>query len=250
MHRLVIALLPLGACFSEPTSPTTAFDDDIATLRFEIDAMVGAAPQGAMPSGIVDAQAWDLLRVNVDALYAAAPREVVLPQDEDDIGMLADPGAEDYDAAALLELADAHRDSPDSDRDLLFHVLFVDGYYAADGVRQPDVLGVSLGDTGVVAMFAPVIGDGTLSRFIEQTTLVHEVGHAVGLVDNGAEMVDDHLDDAHGHHCDNPDCVMYWLNEGPEDLRTYVQQYVTGGDAVLFDAACLADAAAAAGAGA
>ncbi|MBC8071518.1 MAG: hypothetical protein IAG13_24535 [Deltaproteobacteria bacterium] len=247
MHRLAFALLTLPACYAETTSPSTDFDDDIATLRFEIDAMVGAAPQGAMSSGVVDAEAWDLLRVNVEALYASAPREVVLPRDEDDIGMLADPGAEDYDVDALLELADVHRDSPESDDDLLFHVLFVDGYYSADGAQQPDVLGVSIGDTGVIAMFSPVIGDGPLSRFIEQTTLVHEVGHTVGLVDNGVDMVDEHLDDAHGHHCDNPDCVMYWLNEGPEDLRTYVQQYVTGGDAVLFDDACLSDATAAAG---
>ena len=38
---------------------------------------------------------------------------------------------------------------------------------------------------------------------------------------------------------------MYWLNEGPTDLREYVTQYVSSGDTVLFDAACLADANAA-----
>lgn len=245
MRRIAIALPFLCACYSETTSTSPHFGSDISTLRFEIDAMAGAMPRGAEASGVLDAEPWDLLRVNVDALYAAAPREIVLPQNPDDIGPLADRGT-DYDGDALLELADEHRDTPRNEHDLLFHVLFVDGYYEEDGVRQDAVLGVSLGDTGVVAMFAPVIGDGALSRFVEQTTLVHEVGHAVGLVDNGVAMVEDHVDAAHGHHCDNPDCVMYWLNEGPEDLRAYVQQYVTGGDAVLFDEACLADAAAAA----
>lgn len=242
-RALLVPLVLVVACYSETGTSSTAFSDDVATLRFEIDAMVGAQPLGASPTA--NAAPWELVRVNVEALYERAPRAVALPEDPDEIGALADPGAQDYDADALLDLAAAYRDTPTSSGDLVFHVLFVDGYYLDDGVRQESVLGVSLGDSGTIAMFAPVIGDGPLSRFIEQTTLVHELGHAVGLVDNGVDMVDDHLDAAHGHHCENPDCVMYWLNEGVTDLRTYAQQYVDSGDVVLFDEACLADAAAA-----
>jgi hypothetical protein len=241
---LLLALVPVLACYAEAPDRPAAFSDDVATLRFEIDAMVGAEPLGA--SATVNSPPWELLRVNVEALYERAPRKIALPEDADGIGILADPGAGDYDADALLDLAAAHRDTPASSGDLVFHVLFVDGYYLDDGVRQDAVLGVSLGDSGTIAMFAPVIGDGPLSRFVEQTTLVHELGHAFGLVDNGVEMVDDHLDVAHGHHCENPDCVMYWLNEGAADLRTYAQQYASSGEVVLFDDACLADAAAAA----
>lgn len=247
MPRRRAPLLPFPlvlACYSETPTPPAAFSDDVAALRFEIDAMVGAEPLGA--SGTASAAPWELLRVNVEALYERAPREIALPEDAEAIGVLADPGALDYDADALLELAAAHRDTPTSSSDLTFHVMFVDGYYLDEGIRQDAVLGVSLGDTGTIAMFAPVIGDGPLSRFVEQTTLVHELGHAIGLVDNGVDMVDDHLDAAHGHHCENPDCVMYWLNEGATDLRTYAQQYASSGDVVLFDDACLADAAAAA----
>lgn len=55
-----------------------------------------------------------------------------------------------------------------------------------------------------------------------------------------------HLDAEHGHHCDDLDCVMYWLNEGATDLVTYAKKYAASGDVVLFDDACLADAGAAA----
>ena len=53
-------------------------------------------------------------------------------------------------------------------------------------------------------------------------------------------------DRAHAAHCDNEACVMFWLNEGFSDLRQYVEDYVTTGDTVIFDDACLADTRAAA----
>ncbi len=238
---LLLSLLPTLACHVESADSPAALADEVATLRLEIDAMVGAEALGA--SATANAPPWELLRVNIEALYQRAPREIALPEQVDGIGVLADSGAGDSDAEALLELAAAHRDTPTSRGDLLFHVLFVDGYYLDDGVRQDSGLGVSLGDTGTIAMFATIIGKAPLSGFVEQTTLVHELGHAVGLVDNGVDMVDDHLDAAHGHHCENPDCVMYWLNEGAAGLRTYAQQHASRGDVVLFDDACLADAA-------
>lgn len=248
IRRGLLALLASStACYAESFTPPDAFGDDVLRLRFEIDAMVGAEPKGAEASGPMNSSPpWELLRVNLEALYEAAPREIELPSGPDDIGPLADRGITDYDADALLSLAREHDDLDPVAGALDFHVLFVDGYYFEDGERQTSVLAVSLGDSGVVAMFAPVIGDGALSRFVEQTTLVHEVGHAVGLVDNGVDMAAPHLDAEHGHHCDDPDCVMYWLNEGATDLVTYAKKYAASGDVVLFDEACLADAAAAA----
>jgi hypothetical protein len=76
--------------------------------------------------------------------------------------------------------------------------------------------------------------------------LIHEFGHAVGLVDNGIPMVEPHGDQQHRGHCNDDECVMFWLNEGASDLRKYVEDYVADGDAVLFDDACLADTRAAA----
>lgn len=244
--HLWLSLFALGstlACSVSAAPTSDPFAPGITTVRFEIDAMDGATPIGASASAV--AEPWELLRVNVEALFEGSPRAVELPQDEGEIGPLADPGAGDYDTDALLALAEDHRDTTPSDEVALVHVLFVDGYYEEDGERNDAVLGVSIGDTGVIAMFAPVIGDGPLARFVEQTTIVHEFGHAGGLVDNGLDMVDDHLDAEHGHHCANDGCVMFWLNEGAADLREYVQQYVLSGDVVLFDDACLADAAAA-----
>jgi hypothetical protein len=112
------------------------------------------------------------------------------------------------------------------------------------------VLGVSLGDTGVIAVFKPVVRGAsalpTLQRFVEQTTLIHEFGHAVGLVANGLSVTSAHHDAAHGAHCTNQDCVMYYLNEGASDALAFVQRRIQGGSSVVFGPECLQDAHAAA----
>jgi hypothetical protein len=50
-----------------------------------------------------------------------------------------------------------------------------------------------------------------------------------------------HKDSTHGAHCNNDQCVMYWLNEGAADATSFAIQRLTTGNAILFDDACLAD---------
>ena len=128
-----------------------------------------------------------------------------------------------------------------------YYVLFVSGHFADASGVQPNVLGVSLGDTGVIAMFKDVIrstsvtGLPNLVRFVEQSTLVHELSHAIGLVDTGVPPTSDHVDREHGAHCKNDRCVMYYLNEGAADAAMFARQVITTGSRILFDAGCLAD---------
>jgi hypothetical protein len=78
-------------------------------------------------------------------------------------------------------------------------------------------------------------------RFVEQSTMIHELAHAIGLVDNGVPLAAAHRDPDHGAHCDDDRCVMYYLNEGASDAAAFVQQRVLTGNTILFDDSCLAD---------
>jgi hypothetical protein len=102
-------------------------------------------------------------------------------------------------------------------------------------------------------MFKPVIASAAslpnVRKFVEQSTLVHEFGHAVGLVNNGVAMVSAHQDTAHGAHDTSSACVMYYANEGASDAAQFAQRYITTGNEVIFDSACLADTAARVAAG-
>ena len=90
-------------------------------------------------------------------------------------------------------------------------------YYDAN-FEQENVLGVAFYNTSI-ALFGKKIeslSSGVLQppRWqIESTVFLHELGHLLGLVNVGTQMVTNHQDEPHGHHCDNENCLMYWAVE-------------------------------------
>lgn len=83
---------------------------------------------------------------------------------------------------------------------------------------------------------------GIVRRFVEQSTIVHELGHALGFVNNGVPMVTNHQDVAHGRHTTDDQCVMYYLNEGTADLIQFFQRFLTSHSLVMWGSAVRADA--------
>lgn len=221
----------------------------VSEIRIEIDYETGAEPYTG--TTLTSGDPWDLFEANLGALFSEAPRTLTFPRETsgmEDIGAVT---GEDHDIAAILAIAGDHRDLTDGGGVRTFYFVFLEGYYSEGGARLDQVLGVSIGDTGVIAMFKPVIrSTGGLTsdtpRFVEQTTLIHEFGHAAGLVNNGVPLTSAHQDAEHGAHCSNTDCVMYWLNEGAGDIAGFVTRRITSGVEVLFGEECLADARAAA----
>lgn len=219
------------------------FDPAVTEVSVEIDYETGNAPYTGNIVGFGDT--FDVSVNNVGRLFAGK-KLLSLPTrtaDMQDVGVIAD---EQLAVDDLLALAAAHRAQHDTPTRKTYYVLFVSGYFTDQNGPQQLVLGVSLGDTGVIAMFKDVIdstGTPGLStvRHVEQTTLVHELAHAIGLVDTGVPLTSPHEDTAHGAHCTNEDCVMHFLNEGADEISAFVSQSVLSNQTILFDAACLAD---------
>ncbi len=250
---LIIALAAVAAaCGSDGAGddagpdPDGPFAPSVTRVRIEIDHETGEAPYTGPILGFGDT--FDVSVTNLERLFGGT-RTVELPTTTaamEDVGAIAD---EELTTSDLLALAQQHRDLADDVAGGVktYYVLFLGGYYTTGDGPQQGVLGVSIGDTGVVAMFKDVIESTdvpalpNIVRFVEQSTLVHELGHAIGLVDNGVPPTVDHVDEAHGAHCTNDRCVMYWLNEGASDAAMFARDYVTGGDVILFDDDCLAD---------
>jgi hypothetical protein len=184
------------------------------------------------------------MMANIDRLFAHK-KMLTIPQTIPEMQNLGNIPDEELTLADLTAIANANRQQHDSAGVKTYYIVFVSGHYADGNGVNTAVLGVSFGDT--IVMFKDVI-KGTASvtspnaeRYVEQSTLIHELAHSIGLVDNGVAMVAAHKDAAHGAHCNNDQCVMYWLNEGASEATSFALSRLLTGNTILFDAACLAD---------
>lgn len=220
----------------------------IHNLTFEIDYVPGAEPYTGAVLGF--GELWDVAQTNVERLFQGSNKVFDLPRTLDKMEKLTDVVGADFTVDQILAIASKHRNQPSSGDTATFYFVWLDGYYRdAMGVNK-NVLGVSLGTTGVLAMFKPVIagtGSGTpglnVERYVEQATIVHELGHAAGLVNNGLAQAAAHDDAAHEGHCTNQDCVMYWAIEGTSGAISYVQKSLLASNTILYGKECLDDAA-------
>lgn len=134
----------------------------------------------------------------------------------------------------ILNLDDSTQDLKTGGKTVVTHLLFLDGRFEED-----NVIGVAIGHS-TIAIFSQTIQDsctvlnGCLSGTdaVFRSVLVHEFGHAMGLVHNGIPMVTDHEDKAHPGHSSNQESVMYWEVE-----TTSIFTVFRGGPPTTFDAA-------------
>ncbi|MCB9744652.1 MAG: hypothetical protein H6741_08590 [Alphaproteobacteria bacterium] len=254
MRRWLWGLLAVGCSAKDssefvdsgPRSALPLYAASTSTLRFEFDYAYLADPFVGGIDGSEDP--WELFDANLSALLQGQ-RALELPHELGQMEALGELGEGPFDREAILALADAHRDQVDHDDVVTLYVIWLRGYYADETGPRPDVSSLSFGDTGVIAMFKPVIDDLGSTRALraisEQTLLLHEVGHALGLVDNGLPMTSGHLDRTAGPHCSEDGCVMGWANTGwaPEFLL-YLEGDLALQDTFIFGEACQADVAA------
>ncbi|MEP7123804.1 MAG: hypothetical protein ABJE95_22940 [Byssovorax sp.] len=220
----------------------------IHNLTFEIDYVPGAEPYTGAVLGF--GEVWDVTQTNVERLFQGSNKVVDIPRTLDKMEKLTDVVGADFTVDQILTIASKHRNQLSSGDTATFYFVWLDGYYRdAAGVNK-NVLGVSLGTTGILAMFKPVIaGTGSgfpglnVEHYVEQATIVHEFGHAAGLVNNGLPQASPHDDTTHEGHCTNKDCVMYWAIEGTSGAITYVQKSLVASNTILYGQECLDDAA-------
>jgi len=116
------------------------------------------------------------------------------------------------------------------------YILYTNGEYTNN-----QTLGIAYRNTSA-ALFGKTIRDnsggvGQVSRTkLEATVLQHELGHLLGLVDNGTSMQTPHKDAGHGSHCNNSNCLMFYASE-----TTDILGFLLTGNVPSLDANCVAD---------
>jgi hypothetical protein len=216
--------------------------DRYSKLVFEIDSVEGQEPRSAILTRITERFA--------EVLDKPGGIEVVLddtsPASGDDFV---------WTDAALDEVTRLSFDGdPDSDT-IAIHITYVDGHSSYDDEDGSVILGVAWNWLQIV-MYKQTIenscgGLGLIGGLDEQaceeaefSILSHEIGHVLGLVDNGLPMVFDHRDPEaeHGAHDFDDECVMYWAYEGQGLFDRIGSRLLAGDDASLpFCQHCLDD---------
>lgn len=195
---------------------------------------------------------WNILEDNIKALYQGRSTQPAfeIPDSRSQMIALPSQGKSGWTISDLVTLAEQHRVHRSMPGQAAFAIVFVKGYFLDESSQstRPTVLGLSVNGTSVVAIFKDVVKDSSLilniRKFVEQSTLVHEFGHSMGLVDNGIPLATNHYDSSAPteHHCLNTNCVMYWANEGAADAVQFAQQLNSSGNTVIFGSECLNDA--------
>lgn len=182
--------------------------DTYGKLLIEIDYVQGAAPNQEAVSVLMDT-ARDVL--DKDVVNNAVRGEI--------------PGESQghkYTWQEISDLEEAHRDNYPSGDTMVLYILYLDGGSVEDQGDQR-VLGAAYRGSSVV-MFKGNVREasctdcGILSnkpeeRFVERAVIVHELGHILGLVNNGIPMQRPHEDPDHEAHSRFEDSVMYWAVE-------------------------------------
>jgi hypothetical protein len=139
----------------------------------------------------------------------------------------------------------------DGNGPVTIHVLLVDGRYDA-GDESGTVLGLAWGQRHI-ALFQQSIRSGCSGGLLgglsaatceiaERNVWAHEIGHVIGLVDNGLTQQSPHRDPDHGRHDVSDACLMHWSYERPAIFDVLVPRLNAGQSADLdFCDNCRAD---------
>ncbi len=223
------------------------FFSTMANLTLEVAYEPGAEPfTGNLPNL---QNIWTISESNLNALFQGRSKvpTVTVPKTLAEMTAIGAQNQTAWTSDKILALASKTRKVQSTSTQARFFLVFVKGNYQENGAINSNVIGVSISGTTVIAMFKDVIQstgttpDGAVPKFVEQAAIVHESGHALGLTNNGIPMKASHQDTAHGAHCSNKDCVMYWSNEGTTGLVSFIQKYLVSSSYVMFGSECLDD---------
>ncbi|MAZ48653.1 MAG: hypothetical protein CME65_08815 [Halobacteriovoraceae bacterium] len=185
---------------------------------------------------------WRILEDNLEAIfqYRSTTPTLQVPKELSEMNPIDAQNQTNWNAESVYQLHERTQSPSKQAGEDHFYIYFLKG----NAETSNNTIGFSINGTAVIAIFKDVItasGSPAVQKYTEQSTLVHEMGHALGLVNNGIPIVSNHQDPDKTAHTSNSDCIMYWQNEGASDLRQFVLNIITSGNTVMWGPEVLED---------
>lgn len=242
---LISVSFSLHSCKEEtPISSEESFVSQFYNNATALQLFVGYEEGAAPYTTFQGKPSWDITHKNIGKLLAGRNIAINTPRELSEMTALDVLEQNNYTRQNIEDLSAELQKLDNKGAAKGITILFLDGYYIKDGQANDRILGINLDQTSTIAIFKPVIesaGSSEITRtLVEQTTIVHEIGHALGLVNNGVRTTSAHHDVEHGAHCTNENCVMYWQNGGAE-ITQFIQPLLLGQDLDFFGDQCIAD---------
>ena len=203
-----------------------------SSLVIEIQAVTGYQPSSTSQTNLV----------NFLSARLNKPAGITVQIDPD----ITSPGQTSYSLADVDSIESKNRKLQSSGNKAVAYFLFLDGPSTSDS-GNGQILGQAHGPSSIVIYEKSIKGlSGSIGQpstaVLESTVLEHEFGHLLGLTNIGSNMQTPHQDTAHGAHCNETTCLMYWNVD-----TSNIVGNLLGGTIPALDANCLADLKAAGG---
>lgn len=252
MASLFLVLF-LGSCGSEDGAGSEAiqneitasiFSDSVTEFRVQVFYETGAAPREGPMSGIGSSgDVWDVTEASYQALFSEhTQRSIRVPKVLSEMTEINDQDKSSWSTEELVSLGESLTGEAVENNIAQIAVIFVEGTLGGNN----SILGVHVTGTPFCFVFKDVAesvgGTDKQQEYVEQATVVHEIGHTIGLVNNGIPMVENHEDQEHQKHTTNEDGVMYWAVESSDQILDALLDAISGSDLNLFGNESLSDA--------
>lgn len=226
---------------SQRQNSRAVFADARTAFQVHVFYEIGAEPYVGN-IGLTANSTWNITKTSYEELFNThAGRTITVPDNLAQMNALADQSRTTWNYTTLLALARQNAPALIVGGDANISVFFVNGTLGGNG----NILGVQFTGYPYAFIFKDVIvgtgGTSVSQRYAEQATVVHEIGHTIGLVNHGVPMVVAHEDASHPHHSSNNNCVMYWAVESATDILGILSAAIVGNQLNLFGPESLQD---------
>ena len=163
------------------------------TLTVKVIYEPNAQPLVGKMSVLGKDQWWDILEVNIKKLFEIRRATAIrVPKTLAEMTEISVQNKTEWTSAEIVSLADSFHVRDETGSEISFVVVYLKGLFEG----KNNILGVSIGNTRIIAVFKDVVNSVNIQdkEKVEQSVLVHEMGHALGLVNNGLSMMTAHQD--------------------------------------------------------